>query len=323
VLLLGAACAGLAALYSDNNPVAQVKGDPGSVAGAQLLAEHFPSVDTAPLVLLAPPGQAAAAAAAARSTPGIGTVSASAPAGGYASYMVTTTVPPYSAGGYAAIANLRQRLDRDAPGSLVGGTPAIQYDITQAAHHDTLLLIPLVLVVIGVIIVLLLRAVVAPVVLVLTTGLSFAASFGLSALLWRYAFGYSGIEAQLPLYIFIFLVALGVDYNIFLSARIREESSKLGTREGTLRGLGVTGGVITAAGFVMAGTFADLARLPSVPIAEVGIAVALGVLLDTLLVRTVLVPAILLTIGNRAWWPARSAEPSPDHHLTAPGRPTT
>jgi putative drug exporter of the RND superfamily len=323
VLLLGAACAGLAALYSDNNPVAQVKGDPGSVAGAQLLAEHFPSVDTAPLVLLAPPGQAAAAAAAARSTPGIGTVSASAPAGGYASYMVTTTVPPYSAGGYAAIANLRQRLDRDAPGSLVGGTPAIQYDITQAAHHDTLLLIPLVLVVIGVIIVLLLRAVVAPVVLVLTTGLSFAASFGLSALLWRYAFGYSGIEAQLPLYIFIFLVALGVDYNIFLSARIREESSKLGTREGTLRGLGVTGGVITAAGFVMAGTFADLARLPSVPIAEVGIAVALGVLLDTLLVRTVLVPASLLTIGNRAWWPARSAEPSPDHHLTAPGRPTT
>jgi RND superfamily putative drug exporter len=114
------------------------------------------------------------------------------------------------------------------------------------------------------------------------------------------------VQSVIPIYIFIFLVALGVDYNIFLSARIREESGSLGIREGTLRGLGVTGGVITAAGIVLAGTFAALTRIPQVAIAEVGTAVALGVLLDTLLVRTVLVPASLLTIGERVWWPGRS-----------------
>jgi putative drug exporter of the RND superfamily len=198
----------------------------------------------------------------------------------------------------------RRRLDRDAPGSLVGGGPAVQYDTAQAAHRDALVLIPLVLVVILIIIALLLRAIVAPLVLVITTALSFAASFGLSSLLWRYVPGFAGIGAQLPLYIFVFLVALGVDYNIFLSARIREEARYSGTRQGILRGLGVTGGVITAAGIVLGGTFAALAQLPSAPIAEVGIAVALGVLLDTLLVRTVLVPPSLLTIGERAWWPA-------------------
>jgi len=310
VLLLGALCAGLAALYTDNNPLAQIKDHPGSVTGAQLLAEHFPADDTSPLVLLVPPRESQAAIAAVRSVPGAGTLTASGPLGGYASYTLTTTVPPYSSAAYTAIANLRQKLESAAPGSLVGGDQATQYDITQAAGHDTMLIIPLVLVVIAVIIALLLRAIVAPVVLVLTTGLSFAAAFGLSTLVWRYGFGYSGIEAQLPLYIFIFLVALGVDYNIFLAARIREESRELGsTRQGTLHGLGVTGGVITAAGLVMAGTFADLARLPSVPVAEVGIAVALGVLLDTLLVRTVLVPATLLTLGERVWWPARAARP--------------
>ena len=200
--------------------------------------------------------------------------------------------------------SLRQGLERQAPGALVGGGPAIQYDITRAADRDTALLFPLILVVIMIIIALLLRAVIAPLLLVATTALSFAASFGLSTLVWR-ALGYSGIQAQLPLYIFVFLVALGVDYNIFLAARIREESRTLGTGQGTLRGLALTGGVITAAGIVLAATFAALAQLPSVPITEVGIAVALGVLLDTLLVRTVLVPAGLLTIGSRVWWPSR------------------
>jgi len=177
------------------------------------------------------------------------------------------------------------------------------YDAAQAAGRADAVIIPLVLVVIFVVIALLLRAVVAPLVLVATTALSFAASFGLSSLLWRFAFGYSGVQSVIPIYIFIFLVALGVDYNIFLSARIREESRQLGIRDGTLRGLGVTGGVITAAGIVLAGTFAALTQIPQVDIAEVGTAVALGVLLDTLVVRTVLVPASLLTIGERVWWP--------------------
>ena len=147
----------------------------------------------------------------------------------------------------------------------------------------------------------------APLVLVATTALSFGASFGLSNLLWHDVLGYAGIKAQLPLYVFVFLVALGVDYNIFLSARIREEARDIGTRRGTLRGLSVTGGVITAAGLVLAGTFAALAQRPVVDLTEVGTAIAIGVLLDTLLVRTVLVPAAFLTIGDRVWWPGRAS----------------
>jgi RND superfamily putative drug exporter len=255
------------------------------------------------------------ALAAVAATPGVHSVSLSAPVQGYTHYAVVLSVQPYSQAGYSAVVSMRQSLERSAPGTLVGGGPAIAYDTKQAAGHDTLLIVPLVLIVIMVIIGLLLRAVVAPLVLVATTALSFAASFGLSALVWR-ALGYPGIQAQIPLYIFIFLVALGVDYNIFLSARIREEARDHGIRPGTLRGLAVTGGVITAAGIVLAATFLSLAQLPSVPITEVGIAVALGVLLDTLVVRTILVPASLLTIGNRVWWPAHSAD-SP-RSVTAP-----
>jgi putative drug exporter of the RND superfamily len=305
IVLLGAACAGLASLRIDNNPVDNVKGNPGSVVGEQLLTAHFPAGTTDPLVLLAPPAQAGAAATAAHATPGVAAVLRGAPVEGYDSYSVTLSADPYGSAGTTAIVDLRQRLSTDAPGALVGGNPAIGYDETQTAGRDDVIIVPLVLVVILVVIALLLQAIVAPVVLVLTTALSFAASFGLSSLLWRYGFGYAGVVSVIPIYIFIFLVALGVDYNIFLSARIREESRKLGLRGGTLRGLGVTGGVITAAGIVLAGTFAALTQIPEVDITEVGTAVALGVLLDTLVVRTVLVPASLLAIGERVWWPAR------------------
>jgi putative drug exporter of the RND superfamily len=258
----------------------------------------------APLTVLVPAGEKAQATAAIHATPNVAQVAPAGPVHSYTSYNVTLKVAPYSGSGYTAVKDLRGNLAAHAPGALVGGDPAVQSDINQAARHDTVLLIPLVLAVIGIIIGLLLRAIVAPLLLIATTALSFAAAFGLSSLLWRYAFGYSGIEAQLPLYIFIFLVALGVDYNIFLSARIREEAAKTGTRHGTLHGLGVTGGVITAAGVVMAATFAALAQLPDVSVAQVGIAVAVGVLLDTLLVRTVLVPASLLILGDHAWWPS-------------------
>jgi putative drug exporter of the RND superfamily len=305
IVALGAACAGLASLRIDNNPVDNVKGNPGSVTGQQLLDAHFPAGAGNPLVLLAPPGQAAAAAAAAHATPDVASVLPGAPVQGYDSYTVTLSADPFGPAGKTAIVNLRQRLAEDAPGALVGGNPAIAYDEAQTAGRDDLIIIPLVLAVILVIIALLLQAIVAPVVLVLTTALSFAASFGLSSLLWRHGLGYAGVESVIPIYIFIFLVALGVDYNIFLSARIREESRRLGLRGGTLRGVGVTGGVITAAGIVLAGTFAALTQIPEVSITEVGTAVALGVLLDTLLVRTILVPASLLTIGERVWWPSR------------------
>jgi putative drug exporter of the RND superfamily len=309
VVLLGALAAGLAALHVNNSPLADIKGHPASVTGANLLTEHYGAGVTEPLTILSPPREASAAVAAARTTPDVSAVSPAGPVRGYASYSATLSVPPYGTSGRAAVANLRERLDAAAPGSLLGGDPAVQYDITRAAQRDTLLLIPLVLAVILVIIGLLLRAVVAPLLLVATTALSFAASFGLATLLWRYAFGFNGIQAELPMYIFIFLVALGVDYNIFLAARIREESGSLGIREGTLRGLGVTGGVITAAGIVMAATFAALTLIPSVAVGEVGVAVAVGVLLDTALVRTVLVPAGVLLIGGRIWWPSRASAP--------------
>jgi RND superfamily putative drug exporter len=306
VVLLAAACAGLATLYTNGDPVAEVKPSTGSAIGEQLLTAHYPAGYLAPVVILARPAEARAAGTAVADTRGVASVTEGAPAGGYDSATVILSGSPYGAAGANAVLALRQNLGNAAPGSLVGGGPAIQYDISTAAHRDELVLIPLVLLVIFIIIALLLQAIVAPLVLVLTTALSFGASFGLASLTWRYALGFKGTEAQLPLYIFIFLVALGVDYNIFLSARIREESRQLGIRDGTTRGLSVTGGVITAAGLVMAGTFVVLAVLPSVLVAEVGIAVVIGVLVDTLLVRTVLVPASILVIGERVWWPSRS-----------------
>jgi len=302
-VLLGLACAGLATLRTSSDPLDDLKGHPGSIAGQQLLASHFPPGTIAPLVLLAPAAEAAAASQAARGTPGVAAVLPGPRVGRYPSKAVDLAVPPYSAAGFGVIAALRRDLARSAPGALVGGSPAAQYDIGQAAGRDTAVIIPLVLLVILLVIAVLLRAVLASLVLVATTALSFAASFGLASLLWRYGFGYQGIDPQIPLYIFIFLAALGVDYNIFLGARIREESSGLGTGPGTLRGLAVTGGVITAAGVILAATFAALAQLPSVSVTEVGTAVAIGVLVDTLLVRTVLVPAVFLTTGDRIWWP--------------------
>ncbi len=322
--VLAGACAGLAALHTDNNPQDQAKGHPGSVTGEQLLIEHHVAGVIAPLTLLAPPREARAAATAAQAAPDVASASPDTPAGGYASFSVTLSADPYSASGYTAVQNLRDRLADDAPGSLVGGSAAVQYDIIQASNHDTLALIPLILAVIFLVVLMLLRAVIAPLLLVAATALNFAASLGLSAWLWRYGLGYSGMEAQIRMYIFVFLVALGVNYSIFLSARIREEARHLGTREGILRGLSVTGGVITAAGIVLAGTFAALTQLPSVPITQVGIAVAVGVLLDTLLVRTVLIPASLLATGERAWWPAQAGKPQPRAHRwsTPPRTPT-
>jgi putative drug exporter of the RND superfamily len=309
VLLLGAACAGLAVFYINNDPISSVKTTTGSAIGEQLLIEHYPIGDIGPVTILAPPAQAQAAGLAASHSANVASVSPGAPVAGYDSGTVILSVSPYSTAGGNAIRILRQNLARAAPGALVGGGPAIQYDISQAAHRDTLLLIPLVLLVILIIIGVLLRAIVAPLVLVVTTALSFGASFGLASLAWR-GLGFTGTEAQLPLYIFIFLVALGVDYNIFLSARIREESRRDGIRDGTLRGLAVTGGVITAAGLVMAGTFLVLAVLPSVLVAEVGIAVVIGLLVDTLLVRTILVPASFILIGEHVWWPSHDREPA-------------
>jgi RND superfamily putative drug exporter len=158
-----------------------------------------------------------------------------------------------------------------------------------------------------VILAILLRAIVAPLLLIATVILSFAAALGVGAFLFEHVFGFAGMDPTLPLFAFIFLVALGVDYNIFLMARVREEAIGHDTREGTLRGLAVTGGVITSAGIVLAGTFSILAVLPLVNLTELGFVIAFGVLLDTFVVRSVLVPALVMDAGRAVWWPSRLA----------------
>ena len=177
-------------------------------------------------------------------------------------------------------------------------------DIEKASAHDNRVIIPLILVVVMIILMVLLRAVLSPLLLIATVVLSFGASLGLSALAFRYVFGFAGADASLPLFVFVFLVALGIDYNIFLMTRVREETATQGTRKGSLTALSTTGGVITSAGLVLAATFAVLGTMPLVGFAEVGVAVALGVLLDTMIVRSVLVTALNLDIGPRIWWPS-------------------
>jgi RND superfamily putative drug exporter len=191
--------------------------------------------------------------------------------------------------------------------ALVGGASARNYDTNQASRHDRNLVIPIVLVVILIVLALLLRAVLAPLLLIATVVLSFAATLGVSALVFNHVFHFKNADPAFPLFAFIFLVALGIDYNIFLMTRVREETLEFGTRTGILRGLSVTGGVITSAGVVLAATFAVLGVLPIVFLAELGFAVAFGVLLDTILVRSILVPALSHDIGRRIWWPSRLA----------------
>ena len=167
------------------------------------------------------------------------------------------------------------------------------------------LIVPLVLVVVFLILILLLRSVIAPLLLIGTVVVSFAAALGVGVLVSKYIFDFPGTDPSLPLFAFVFLVALGIDYNIFLMARVREETPAIRDREGMLRGLAVTGGVITSAGIVLAGTFMILAVLPLVFLTEMGFTVAFGVLLDTFLVRSILVPALALDIGPNIWWPSK------------------
>ena len=189
----------------------------------------------------------------------------------------------------------------------VGGTSAVTLDIQNASMRDRNLIIPIVLVVIFLILALLLRAILAPILLILTVVLSFGAALGISAFAFNNVFDFAGADPSFPLFTFVFLVALGIDYNIFLMTRIREESLRHGTRAGISRGLTVTGGVITSAGIVLAATFAVLGVLPVVFLAELGFAVAVGVLIDTILVRSVLVPALSADIGKKIWWPSKLA----------------
>jgi len=207
---------------------------------------------------------------------------------------------------------LRAEVKTVDPDALVGGVTATALDTNTTAQRDLVIIIPVVLIVILFILMLLLRSVVAPVLLVLSVVLSYAAAMGVSAFVFNTIFGFPGADATVPLFGFVFLVALGVDYNIFLMSRVREESLKHGTRPGILRGLGVTGGVITSAGVVLAATFAALGVIPIMFLVQLAFIVAFGVLLDTVLVRSLLVPALAYDIGPRIWWPGKLGRPEQD-----------
>jgi RND superfamily putative drug exporter len=195
--------------------------------------------------------------------------------------------------------------DVEGADALVGGTAAANFDVQESSRRDRIVIIPIILLVITLILMLLLRSILAPILLIATVVLSFGATMGASAFVFNNIFKFPGADASYPLFTFVFLVALGIDYNIFLMTRVREESAKIGTRAGVIKGVTVTGAVITSAGIVLAATFAVLGLLPLVPLAQLGFAVAFGVLLDTIIVRSILVPALVLEIGPKVWWPSK------------------
>jgi putative drug exporter of the RND superfamily len=279
---------------------------PESVTGDEVLGRHFPAGAGDPVQVIGKAEAAAQLQSTLSGSPGVTDVTRPVVKEGYAFVQGTLTTPADSQASYRTIDRLRATMHQ-VPGAdaKVGGGTAVNLDIQRATRHDRNLVVPLVLLVVMVILGLVLRAVVSPLLLVATVVLSFAAALGVSALAFDHLFGFAGADPSLPLWTFVFLVALGTDYNIFLMTRVHEESRRYGTRRGALVGLAATGGVITSAGIVLAGTFAALGTLPLVFITEIGFAVAFGVLLDTFVVRSVLVTALNLDVGRWIWWPSR------------------
>jgi putative drug exporter of the RND superfamily len=295
------------------------RGNPDSIVGEEVLGRHFAAGIGSPVAVVSNAGQAADVRTAFAGTPGIEPSSVTQPrvSNGVAYIEGTLTSAPDSDAAYDTIDRARDRVHAvSGADAQVGGQTAINLDLQRAARHDRNLIIPIVLLVVLVILAVLLRAIVAPLVLVATVVLSFAAALGVSALVFRHIFGFGGADSSLPLFVFVFLVALGIDYNIFLMTRVREEAARHGTKRAALIGLAATGGVITSAGVVLAGTFAVLATLPLTAFAEIGFAVAFGVLLDTIVVRAVLVTALNLDLGRHMWHPSKLAK-VPDEQPSA------
>ena len=286
----------------------QLRPQPDSVVGQALFARHYPAGASDPAIVVSSATAQQAVAEAIQGTQGVAAVLPAARSGAEVLIPVVLTDAADSAAAEASVLRLRDAV-HGVPGAnaLVGGDTAITVDTRDASTHDELVVIPLVLGVVLIVLGLLLRSMVAPLLLVATVVLSFLAALGAGALLFRWAFGFPGTDYSVPLLGFVFLVALGVDYNIFLMTRVREEVSAVDHRTGVVLGLAATGGVITSAGLVLAGTFSILAVLPLVTLVELGVLVAFGVLLDTFVVRSVVVPALVVDVGCRTWWPSRLA----------------
>ncbi|MEV7606554.1 efflux RND transporter permease subunit [Paenarthrobacter sp. NPDC089322] len=330
VLLLLVASAGVLQLKANGVPQTDViLSASDAVDGQDALARHFDAGSGSPAVVVASEADAQQVLEKVKAADGVGdayllaegnvpiTGAPGAPADpavrdGKVLINATLNSAADSTEAEEAVKALRVSVKEVDGGALVGGVTATALDTNTTAQRDLVVIIPIVLVVILIILMLLLRSVVAPVLLVLSVVLSYGAAMGVSAWVFNGIFGFSGADATVPLFGFVFLVALGVDYNIFLMSRVREESLKHGTRAGILRGLGVTGGVITSAGVVLAATFAALGVIPIMFLAQLAFIVAFGVLLDTVLVRSLLVPALAYDIGNRIWWPGKMGRGSDD-----------
>ncbi|MBP5866195.1 MMPL family transporter [Streptomyces scabiei] len=307
-------------------------GKPDSIVGQEVSARYFPAGSGDPLVIVSNQAQAREVGRAVADTKGVVPDSLGLPPGtkpaheGRVLFEATMSDPADSEAAKQTVERVRDAVHAvpDADAQVGGGTAAL-LDMDEATTHDNILIIPLVLLVVLLILCALLRALIAPLLLIGTVILSFAAALGISALAFRHLFDYAGESTDFPLFVFVFLVALGIDYNIFLTTRIREEAARQGTRKAVVTGLATTGAVITSAGLVLAGTFAALGTLPMVAFAEIGFAVALGVLLDTFVVRSVLVTALFLDVGPKVWWPHRlahedgGAPPPKERVATRPG----
>lgn len=301
---------GLTGLDTSLTQEQQLRGNPEAVQGQELLGRYFPAGSSAPASVIVPPGgdvdglRRAIEGAGEDVVQGIQRSEEGEPG---TQISVVLAADPFSEDAVNAIPRLREAVHRADGDALVGGQTAQSYDLRNAAEGDNLLIPPLTLGVVLLVLIVLLRALVAPVLLLLATALSAAAALGAGVVIFDLILDLPAVDPTLPLLAFVFLVALGIDYTIFLMARAREETIERGTRRGVLAALAVTGGVITSAGIVLAGTFSALAVLPLVVLTQLGTVVAFGVLLDTLLVRSVLVPALVHDIGPRIWAPSKLA----------------
>ena len=318
-LLLAGAALFTTQLEAEGLPTAeQFTTEVDSVVGQEVLERHYPAGTGVPVSVIGAEDDADRLLALVRDTEGVADASlvTATPPGapvvpgappkvvdGKVQVQAILATASDSPAAEQTVLRLRSAADEVGEDVLVGGGTAVVYDIKQESARDTRVIIPAILLVIFLVLAVLLRAVVAPLLLVGTVVLSFFATLGVCALVFEHVFGFAGADPSFPLFAFVFLVALGIDYNIFLMTRVREEAQQHGTRAGTLKGLAVTGGVITSAGVVLAATFSALGVLPLVPFAELGFAVAFGVLLDTLIVRSLLVPALVHELDDRVWWP--------------------
>jgi RND superfamily putative drug exporter len=317
--LLLVACSGVLLLSPNGLTQAEgFRGEPESIQGDAVASRHFPAVAGNSVFVVSTADSAPAVTDATAATEGIAQVGDPQVVGDRALVEASLADPFDSQAAYDTIERLRTTLDDAGDGqALVGGNTALNLDVQDAAERDNFVIIPLIMFVVLIVLGLLLRAVVAPLLLIATVVLSYGAALGLSALVFDWTLGVTATDSSFPLFVFVFLVALGIDYNIFLMTRVREEAHDHGTRRAALIGLAATGGVITSAGLVLAATFAVLGTLPLTFLTQLGIAVALGVLLDTVIVRSVLVTALTLDVGRHMWWPSKLAQQPDERDVPA------